>query len=101
MNYIMAIQLVPHHPKTSEYQSHVNGAIGIIEESGLTHFVGPMETTIEGSIDELMNIVKKLNRHLENEGCDQVTSNIKLIQSEQPIKIKEILADYYEFDEDE
>src|SRR5699024_1848491 len=101
MNYIMAIQLVPHHPKTSEYQSHVNSAIEIIEESELTHFVGPLETTIEGSIDELMNIVKKLNSHLENEGSDQVTSNIKLIQSEQPIKIKEILPDYYELDEDE
>ena len=101
MNYIMAIQLMPHHPQTSEYQSHVNSAIEIIEESGLTHFVGPMETTVEGSIDELMNLVKKLNRHLENEGCDQVTSNIKLIQSEHPIKIKEILEDYYEFDDNE
>lgn len=97
----MAIQLLPHHPEKSDYYEHVAGSIEIIEESGLTHFVGPMETTVEGSIDELMNLVKKLNRHLENEGCDQVTSNIKLIQSEKPIKIKEILSDYYEFDDDE
>lgn len=101
MNYIMAIQLLPQHPQKSGYYEHVTSAIEIIEESGLTHFVGPMETTIEGSIDELMNLVKKLNRHLENEGCNQVTSNIKLIQSNEPIKIKEILSDYYEFDEDE
>ncbi len=97
----MAIQLLPQHPQKSGYYEHVTSAIEIIEESGLTHFVGPMETTIEGSIDELMNLVKKLNRHLENEGCNQVTSNIKLIQSNEPIKIKEILSDYYEFDEDE
>ncbi|WP_411842392.1 MTH1187 family thiamine-binding protein [Salinicoccus sp. HZC-1] len=100
MNYIMGIQLLPHHPQTSDHHSHVPGAIEIIEESGLTHFVGPMETTVEGSIDELMNLVKKLNSHLENEGCDQVISNIKLIQSEKPIKIKNILSDYYEFDEE-
>lgn len=101
MNYIMAIQLLPHHPQTSDYHPHIADSIEIIEQSGLTHFVGPMETTVEGSMDELMNLVKKLNRHLENEGCDQVISNIKLIQSEKPIKIKEVLSDFYEFDEDE
>ncbi|WP_271401993.1 thiamine-binding protein [Salinicoccus roseus] len=100
MNYIMSVQLLPHHPESNDLYSHVGGAIEIIEESGLTHFVGPMETTVEGSIDELMNLIKKLNSHLAGEGCDKVISNIKLIQSEEGIKIKDILSDYYEFDDE-
>ncbi|GAB3059440.1 MTH1187 family thiamine-binding protein [Salinicoccus sesuvii] len=101
MNYIMSIQLLPHHPGAKDLYSHVGGAIEIIEDSGLTHFVGPMETTVEGSIDELMNLIKKLNNHLANEGCDKVISNIKLIQSTEEIRIKDILGDYYEFDDEE
>ncbi|MCG1010820.1 thiamine-binding protein [Salinicoccus sp. ID82-1] len=101
MNYIMSVQLLPHHPEAKDLYSHVGGAIEIIEESGLTHFVGPMETTVEGSIDELMNLIKKLNNHLANEGCDKVISNIKLIQSTEAIRIKDILGDYYEFDDEE
>lgn len=102
MNYIMSVQLLPHHPGDSDAFSHISGAVEIIEDSGLTHFVGPMETTVEGTIDELLNLVKKLNSHLENKGCDHVVTNIKLVQTEsEDYKIKEILGDYYEFDEDE
>ncbi len=101
MNYIMSIQLLPHHPGDNKVFSYVDSAIDIIENSGLTHFVGPMETTIEGSIDELLNLVKRVNSHLGEEGCDRVISNIKLVQSSDKVSIKEILKDYYEFDEEE
>ncbi|MFB9860975.1 MTH1187 family thiamine-binding protein [Salinicoccus siamensis] len=101
MNYIMSIQLLPHHPNTSDAFSHVKGAIELIENSGLTHFIGPMETTVEGDIDELLKLVKKLNGHLAQEGCDTVVSNIKLVQSEEKIEIKNVLSDYYEFDDEE
>ncbi|CAM4279456.1 thiamine-binding protein [Lacicoccus alkaliphilus] len=101
MNYIMSIQLLPHYPDKNEVFSNVDSAIDIIENSGLTHFVGPMETTVEGSIDELLNLVKKLNSHLGEDGADRVINNIKLVQSSEKISIKEILKDYYEFDEEE
>ena len=102
MNYTMSIQLLPHHPGNSDKFSYISSSIEIIENSGMTHFVGPTETTVEGTIDELLNLVKRLNAHLADEGCDEVISNIKLIQSESDaIKIKSLLADYYEFDENE
>lgn len=102
MNYTMSIQLLPHHPGNDEKYSYISKTIEIIENSGLTHFIGPMETTIEGSMDELFNLVKKLNGYLADEGCDEVITNIKLIQSESDqIKIKELLADYYEFGDEE
>ncbi|MCD2137455.1 MULTISPECIES: thiamine-binding protein [Salinicoccus] len=101
MNYIMSIQLLPYYPDKNEAFSNVDSAIDIIENSGLTHFVGPMETTVEGSIDELLNLVKKLNSHLGEDGAARVVNNIKLVQSSEKISIKEILKDYYEFDDEE
>lgn len=101
MNYLMSIQVLPHHAGDAQLYSHTTGAIELIESSGLTHFVGPQETTVEGSIDELFNIVKKINAYLADEGCDHVTTNIKLVQSEENNRIKDILQDYYEFEDDE
>lgn len=102
MNYLMSIQLLPHHPGNDDKFSYISNAIEIIENSGLIHFVGPTETSVEGTMDELLNLVKKLNSYLSDEGCDEVITNIKLIQSvNDDITIKELLADYYEFGEDE
>lgn len=101
MNYMMSIQVLPYHPGDAKLYSHTTGAIELIENSGLTHFVGPQESTVEGSIDELFNLVKKINAHLSNEGCEHVTTNIKLVQSTEDVSIKNILHDYYEFEDDE
>ncbi|WP_250130200.1 hypothetical protein [Jeotgalicoccus sp. WY2] len=48
-----------------------------------------------------MNLVKKINAHLSNEGCEHVTTNIKLVQSKEENSIKDLLQDYYEFEDDE
>lgn len=101
MNYLMSIQVLPYHPGDAKLYSHTTDAIELIENSGLTHFVGPQETTVEGSIDELFNLVKKINAYLSNEGCEHVTTNIKLVQSKEENSIKDVLQDYYEFEDDE
>lgn len=101
MNYMMSIQVMPYHPGDAKLYSHTTGAIELIENSGLIHFVGPQESTVEGNIDELFNLVKKINAHLSNEGCEHVTTNIKLVQSSEDMSIKNILHDYYEFEDDE
>lgn len=101
MNYLMSIQVLPYHPGDKELYSHTSGAIDLIENSGLTHFVGPQETTVEGQLDELFSLVKKLNLYLAEQGCEHVTSNIKLVQSKEENRIKDILEDYYEFEDDE
>lgn len=101
MNYLMSIQVLPYNPGDAKLYSHTTGAIELIENSGLTHFVGPQETTVEGSLDELFNLVKKINAYLSNEGCEHVTTNIKLVQSKEENSIKDVLKDYYEFEDDE
>lgn len=101
MNYIMSIQVLPFHPGDEKLYSHTKAAIELIENSGFTHFVGPSETTVEGNMDELFNLAKKINLYLAEQGCEHVTTNIKLVQSKEENRIKDILGDYYEFEDDE
>lgn len=100
MNYLMSIQILPTHPQSRDGYKYISEAIEIIEESGLTHFVGPMETTVEGTMDQLFNLVKKMNNYLADEGCDRVISNIKLVQSQEERNIKTLLEDYFEFEDE-
>lgn len=100
MNYLMSIQILPTHPQSRDGYKYISEAIEIIEDSGLTHFVGPLETTIEGTMDQLFNLVKKMNNYLADEGCDRVISNIKLVQSQEERNIKTLLGDYFEFEDE-
>lgn len=100
MNYLMSIQILPTHPQSRDGYKYISEAIEIIEDSGLTHFVGPLETTVEGSMDQLFNLVKKMNNYLADEGCDRVISNIKLVQSQEERSIKTLLGDYFEFEDE-
>ena len=100
MNYLMSIQILPTHPQSRDGYKYISEAIEIIEESGLTHFVGPMETTVEGTMDQLFNLVRKMNNYLADEGCDRVISNIKLVQSQEERNIKTLLEDYFEFEDE-
>lgn len=100
MNYLMSIQVLPTHPQSRDGYKYISEAIEIIEESGLVHFVGPMETTVEGNMDQLFNLVKKINNYLADEGCDRVISNIKLVQSQEERNIKTLLEDYFEFEDE-
>lgn len=100
MNYLMSIQILPTHPQSRDGFKYISEAIEIIEESGLTHFVGPLETTVEGNMDQLFNLVKKMNNYLADKGCDRVISNIKLVQSQDEQSIKGLLEDYFEFEDE-
>lgn len=100
MNYLLSIQVLPTHPQSRDGHKYISEAIEIIEESGLTHFVGPMETTVEGNMDQLFNLVKQMNHFLEENGCTKVITNMKLVQSREDLSIKGLLEDYFEFDDD-
>jgi len=43
--------------------------------------VGPLETTMEGDLDQLLDIVKKMNAAMFEMGSPQVISQIKLLVS--------------------
>ncbi len=56
----------------------VDKAIEVIQQSGVPYMVGPLETTMEGELDELMEIVKKAQKACTEAGAKRVVSIVKI-----------------------
>lgn len=56
----------------------VDKVIEYIKQSGVAYEVGPMETTMEGELDELLDIVKKAQEICVKEGAARVASMVKI-----------------------
>lgn len=77
-NYVnIALQVLP-KSKTREAYDIVDDAIEIIQQSGLKYQVCPFETVIEGSYDEIMKLVEKVQETCFNKGADELLVYIKL-----------------------
>jgi uncharacterized protein (TIGR00106 family) len=76
---LLSIQILPKTVGGEDVIPYVDRAIDIIKESGVTYRVGPLETTLEGELDELLNIVKRMNEAMFEKGSPSVISQIKLL----------------------
>jgi uncharacterized protein (TIGR00106 family) len=56
----------------------VDQAISAIADSGVRYEVGPMETVMEGELDELLMVAKKTHLACFEAGADQVVTLIKI-----------------------
>ena len=67
-------------PKTdSDAIKIIDKVIAIVKKSGVTYEVGPMETTMEGDLDTLFEIVRKAQDVAVKEGASQVFTNVKIL----------------------
>ena len=73
----VAIQILPSSKSKHPYDI-VDKAIEIIKESGLQYKVCPFETVIEGSYDEIMNIIRTIHIECLKFGADSMISNLKI-----------------------
>lgn len=73
----LAIQIVPLAHETHPY-TIIDKAIEVIAASGLRYEVGPMETVIEGTYDEVMTIAKKAQEACLAAGAAEIVTTIKL-----------------------
>lgn len=75
---LLSIQIIPRTPGGESVIPYVDRAIDVIKASGLPYKVGPLETTIEGSLDRLLQLVKTMNEAMAEAGCPSVISQIKI-----------------------
>ncbi len=73
----MSLQILPMVPEEDVYDV-VDEVIKLVEASGLEYMVGPMETTIEGELDDLFDLVKKAQEVSIAAGANRVVSIIKI-----------------------
>ena len=78
-SYIISasIQLVPIVQDRHPYD-WVDEAIAIIKQFGLQCEVGPFATVVEGTYDEVMNVIHAVNEHLFQRNCFEWISNVQI-----------------------
>lgn len=78
MNASIAIQVLPEANGDDEVVRIVDEVIAYIKSTGLSSYVGPFETVIEGDYEELMEIVKKCQYIAIEAGCPSIMSYVKI-----------------------
>ena len=78
MNANVAIQVLPGVQGDEEVVRIVDEVIDYIKSTGVTYYVGPCETAMEGDYDELMEIVKQCQYIAVKAGAPSVMSYVKI-----------------------
>lgn len=72
-----SIQIVPIVLDKHPYE-WVDEAIAVIQQSGIKYEVGPFATVLEGSYDEVMNVIHHVNELLYAKGCAEWIANLQI-----------------------
>lgn len=78
MNASVSIQVVPKCATDEEVVRIVDEVIAYIADTGLSYYVGPTETSIEGDYDQLMDIVKECQLVAARAGAGAISSYVKI-----------------------
>ena len=72
-----SLQIVPVVSDKHPYE-WVDEAIDVIKNSGIKYSVGPFATIMEGTYDEIMEVINKVNEYLLSRNCEEWICNIQL-----------------------
>jgi uncharacterized protein (TIGR00106 family) len=89
----VSLQVLPSVAQENIYPV-VDKVIELIRDSGVKYIVGPMETTMEGEFDTLMEIVKKAQTVCCEAGARRVISVVKIDYRPEGVTIEEKIGKY-------
>ena len=89
----LSLQIVPLVEPEKVYPV-VDQVIELIAASGVKYTVGPMETTMEGELEKLLEIVKKAQQVCTDSGADRILSVVKIDYSSRGVTIDEKVGKY-------
>ncbi len=89
----VSLQVIPRVPEEDIY-SVVDRVIAMIAQSGVKYVVGPMETTMEGELDLLLELVKRAQEVCVAAGASRVLSVVKIDYKPEGVTIGEKVAKY-------
>jgi uncharacterized protein (TIGR00106 family) len=76
---IAEVSVVPLGTKTASVSQYVAQAIKILEqEQGIKHEITPMGTVIEGDLDRILAVVKRMHEGVLGEGVARVVTTVKI-----------------------
>ncbi len=89
----VSLQVIPLVPEAQVYPT-VDRVIELIKNSGVRHTVGPMETTMEGELDRLLDIVRQAQQVCVEAGAERILSVVKIDYSTKGVTIDEKVGKY-------
>ncbi|HWI49697.1 MAG TPA: thiamine-binding protein [Rummeliibacillus sp.] len=93
-NSLISVQIIPKTEKYEDVIPFVDAAIKVIDDSGVKYEVHPLETTMEGEISELMNIITKMNEKMVELGCVNVITQVKILYQPSGITMDTLTEKY-------
>lgn len=93
-NSLVSIQIIPKLENSRNSYSYVDAAIALIEESGIKYQVNPLETTMEGELSELLDVVQAMNEKMISMGAMNVISQVKIVYQPDGIKAETLTEKY-------
>ena len=89
----VSFQVLPQVPGGDVYRV-VDRAIEVVRRSGVKHQVGPMETTMEGELDGLLEIVKEARQACVEAGAVRVMTLVKIDYAPGGVTMEEKVGKY-------
>jgi len=93
-NSLLSIQIIPKTKNGEDTIPFVDEAINVIIDSGVKYEVHPLETTMEGELNELLSIVEKMNKRMTELGCPSVISQIKVLYKPDGASMEQLTEKY-------
>ncbi|HAR3711407.1 TPA: thiamine-binding protein, partial [Staphylococcus aureus] len=83
-------------PNNDNVIPYVDEAIKLIDESGLHFRVGPLETTVQGNMNECLILIQSLNERMVELECPSIISQVKFYHVPDGITIETLTEKYDE-----
>jgi uncharacterized protein (TIGR00106 family) len=93
-NALISVQIIPKTKNGENVIPYVDEAIKVIQESGVKYEVHPLETTMEGDMDELFQVISKMNKKMIEIGSSNVITQIKVLYQPQGITMEDLTGNY-------
>ncbi|WP_174615808.1 thiamine-binding protein [Virgibacillus ihumii] len=93
-NSLVSIQIIPKTENGEDVIPYVDAAIESIDAAGVKYEVHPLETTMEGELSELLTVIEKMNRKMEELGSPSVISQVKVLYKPDSITMSDLTEKY-------
>ncbi|SHI33863.1 Uncharacterized conserved protein YqgV, UPF0045/DUF77 family [Dethiosulfatibacter aminovorans DSM 17477] len=93
-NINVSLQILPKIPGVDDIYPAVDKVIELIASKGVKYEVGPMETTMEGDLHELLGIVEEAQELCVKEGAIRVVSIVKIDYAPEGVTMDEKIHKY-------
>ncbi|MDP4086424.1 MAG: thiamine-binding protein [Bacillota bacterium] len=91
---LISIQILPKTKNGEDIIPYVDEAIRVIHESGVKYEVHPLETTMEGELQELFSVITKMNERMIEIGSSNVISQVKILYQPTGITMDQLTEKY-------